>query len=420
MFERAVLPNGLRVVTSRMPHTRSVSVAFFVGAGSRYETDELAGVSHFLEHMLFKGTRRRPTAREIAEEIEGIGGVMNAATDKELTVYWAKVGDQHFSRCLDVLSDALLNSTLQSEEIEKERLVILEELAMTEDSPGDLVGLLIDDVLWPAQPLGRDVGGSKGSVAAITRDEVVAYVERQYTPENTVLAVAGNLEHGRVVDEAAQHLADWPRAPFGTWFPATNGRVERRAALKSKRTEQAHVCLAVNGFSSSHPDRYALDVLNAVLGEGMSSRLFLEVRERLALAYDVHSYVSHFRDAGSAVIGAGVDPKKLKPTIEAILAELDRLHEGVPTAELHKAKEFIKGRMQLRMEDTRAVSSWLGAQELLKGEILTVDDVLGIVDRVSQDDLKRVAADIFQRDRLHLAVVGPYKSADRFARMIGA
>jgi predicted Zn-dependent peptidase len=420
MYQRTVLPNGLRIVTSAMPHTRSASVAFFVGAGSRYESDELAGVSHFLEHMLFKGTRRRPTAREIAEEIEGIGGVMNAATDKELTVYWAKVGHQHFSRCLDVLSDALLNSTLESEEIEKERLVILEELAMTEDSPGDLVSLLIDEVLWPGQPLGRDVGGTKRSVSEITRDDVVAYVERQYAPENTVLAVAGNVEHERVVDEATSHLADWPRSPFGTWYPATNGRVERRAALKSKRTEQAHLCLAVQGLSSSHPDRYALDVLNAIFGEGMSSRLFLEVRERLALAYDVHSYVSHFRDAGSAVVGAGVDPKKLMPTIEAILGELRRLHDGIPESELHKAKEFIKGRMQLRMEDTRAVSSWLGGQELIRSEILTVDEVLDIVDRVTEADIRRVAGDLFQHDRLHLAVVGPYKSPDRFARLIGA
>ena len=418
MFEKTVLDNGLRVVTSSMPHTRSVSVSFFVGAGSRCESDEIAGVSHFLEHMLFKGTERRPTAQEIAEEIEGIGGVMNAATDKELTVYWAKVGHQHFARCLDVLADAVLNSVLDPTEIEKERLVILEELAMTEDSPADLVGLLIDEVLWPKQPLGRDPGGSKQSVSALTRDQIRDYVDRYYAPENTVLAVAGNVSHETVVDLANRHLGQWRRAPFGSWYPAVDGQDGPRVGLKSKKTEQAHICLAVPGYSSNHPDRYALDVLNAILGEGMSSRLFLEIREKLALAYDVHSYVSHFRDAGSAVIGAGVDPKKVEPTIQAILAELARLDEGIPDAELTKAKEFIKGRMQLRMEDTRAVSSWLGGQELLRDEILTVDEVLTAIDRITPEDLHRVAQALFRPERLNLAIVGPYKSEDRFARIL--
>jgi predicted Zn-dependent peptidase len=418
MFEKTVLPNGLRVVSASMPHTRSVGVGFYVGAGSRYEGDEIAGVSHFLEHMLFKGTQRRPTAQQIAEEIEGIGGIMNAATDKELTVYWAKVGHQHVARCVDVLADALLHSTLESKEIEKERLVILEELAMTEDSPAEMVGLLIDEVLWPDQPLGRDAGGSPASVKAITRDDIRDYLGRQYVPENTVLSVAGNVEHRTVVDLATEHLGAWERGPFHGPYPAVDGQDAPRARLKSKKTEQTHLSLAVPGLSSTHPDRYALDVLNAVLGEGMSCRLFLEIRERLALCYDVHSYVSHFRDAGSAVIGAGVDPSKAQPALRAILDELTRLREGVPEPELRKAKEFIKGRIQLRMEDTQAVSSWMGGQELLRGEILAVDDVLEAIERITPDDLLRVAGDIFRPERLNLAVVGPYRSVDRFAKML--
>src|SRR5262245_18911988 len=217
MFERTVLENGLRVVSSTMPHTRSVSVGLYVAAGSRYEDDQIAGVSHFLEHMLFKGTRRRPTAQQISEEIEGVGGTMNAATDKELTVYWAKVGHQHFDRCLDVLADALLESTMEPVEIEKERQVIIEELAMTEDSPGDLAALLIDDVLWPEQPLGRDVGGSQKSVSAITRDQIVKFVEQHYTPANTVLAVAGNVTHEHVVQQAKKLLGAWVPATAGPW-----------------------------------------------------------------------------------------------------------------------------------------------------------------------------------------------------------
>ena len=419
MYERTVLENGLRIVSSTMPHTRSASVGIYVGAGSRHESDEIAGVSHFLEHMLFKGTTRRPTAQHISEEIEGIGGIMNAATDKELTVYWAKVGDQHFARCLDVLADALLNSTYAPAEIEKERQVIIEELASTEDSPPDLAALLIDQVLWPKQPLGRDVGGSKASVTRLTREEIVDYVRRQYAPQNTVLAVAGNVTHDDVVSHAREHLGGWERAPFGSMYPATDEHARPRVAVKSKRTEQAQVCIGMLAYPNDHPDRYALDVLNVILGEGMSSRLFVTMREGLALAYDVHSYVSHFQDAGSLVVSAGVDPKRVDPTVRAIRAELARMDEGVPEAELRKAKEFIKGRIQLRMEDTRAVSSWLGAQELLRDEVLTVDQILASVEAVTEDDLRRVARDLLRPERMHLAIVGPYKSEARFEKLLG-
>jgi predicted Zn-dependent peptidase len=418
MYERTVLPNGLRVVTSTMPHTRSASVGIYVAAGSRYESDEIAGVSHFLEHMLFKGTERRPTAQAISEEIEGVGGIMNAATDKELTVYWAKVGDHHFARCLDVLADALLNSTYQPAEIEKERQVIIEELASTEDSPPDLAALLMDEVLWPKQPLGRDVGGSPASVTRLTREEIVGYVRRQYAPRNTVLSVAGNVTHEEVVRLATEHLGGWGEVEFGHMYPATDDHPSPRVAVKAKKTEQAQVCLGMPAYHADHPDRYALDVLNAILGEGMSSRLFVAIREELALCYDVHSYVSHFQDAGSLVISAGVDPKRVDPTIRAIRAELTRLDEGIPEAELRKAKEFIKGRIQLRMEDTRAVSSWLGAQELLRNEILTVDEILAAIEGVRADDLLRVACDLIRPERMHLAIVGPYKSEARFEKLL--
>ncbi len=418
MYQRTVVGNGLRVVTSSLPQTRSASISFFVGAGSRYEKASDAGVSHFLEHMLFKGTKRRPTPRQIAEEIEGVGGIMNAATDKELTVYWAKVGDQHFARCIDVLSDARLNSTYAPAEIEKERQVIIEELASTEDSPPELAGLLIDDVLWPKQPLGRDVGGSQASVARLTREEIVAYVRAQYSPRNTVLSVAGNVTHAEVVKRSEEHLAGWETSPFGLMYPATNEHPRPRVALKSKQTEQTQVCLGLLAYSNDHPDRYALDVLNTVLGEGMSSRLFVTIRENLALAYDVSSYVSRFQDAGSLVVSAGVDPKRVDPTIRAIRAELSRLDEGVPEPELRKAKEFIKGRIQLRMEDTRAVSSWIGAQELIRDEILTVDEILAAIEAVTADDLLRISRDLLSTDRMHLAIVGPYRSEARFEKLL--
>ncbi|MGE3271803.1 MAG: M16 family metallopeptidase [Chloroflexota bacterium] len=419
MFDRTVLENGLRVVSSTMPHTRSVSVGLYVAAGSRYEHDEIAGVSHFLEHMLFKGTRRRPTAQEISEEIEGVGGIMNAATDKELTVYWAKVGHQHFERCMDVLADALLESTLDPAEIEKERQVIIEELAMTEDSPGDIAALLIDEVLWPDQPLGRDVGGSQASVAAITREQIVSFVDRHYTPENTVLAVGGNVTHDEVVNLADKLLGKWGRSTAGDWYPAI-AKPSPKVALKAKKSEQAHICIGLPGYSAVHPDRYALDLMNTVLGEGMSSRLFVEIREKLALAYDVSSYVAHFQDAGALVVSAGVDPKRIDPTIVALLGELQKVRAGLSEAEVRKAKELIKGRLQLRMEDTRAVTSWLGTQELLRKQILTVDEVITTIEEVSLESVNRVADELLRPERMSMAVVGPYRGEARFKKLMAS
>lgn len=288
---------------------------------------------------------------------------------------------------------------------------------MTEDSPGDLAALLIDDVLWPEQPLGRDVGGSQKSVAAITREQIVAFVDQHYTPANTVLAVAGNVTHDQVVEQAKRLFGGWASATSGPWYRAVE-RPSPRVALKSKKTEQAHLCLGVHGYSSTHPDRYALDLMNTVLGEGMSSRLFVEIREKLALAYDVHSYVAHFLDAGALVVSAGVDPKRVEPTISAVLTELKKMRTGVPEAELRKAKELIKGRLQLRMEDTRAVASWLGTQELLRDEILTVDNALDVIERVTVDDVNRVADELLRPERISLAVVGPYRSEARFAKLM--
>lgn len=415
MYQRTVLPNGLRIVTSTLPHTRSVSISIFVGAGSRYERDEEAGVSHFLEHMLFKGTERRPSPRLVSEEIDSIGGMLNAATDKELTVYWAKVGHQHFERALDVLADNLLNALLDPSEIEKERQVIIEELAMTEDSPGELAGLLVDELLWPAQALGRDVGGSPATVRAIQRDDMRRYLASQYVPENTVVAVAGNVTHERVVEAVVHQLGSWPRARFGSWQPAVDGQIAPRVGLRTKRTEQAHIALGVTAYGAEHPDRFALDVLNAVLGESMSSRLFVEIREKRALAYDVHSYVERFADTGSLVVAASVDPSRAVETVKVTLEQLNDAQRLIPSAEVEKAREYIKGRLQLRMEDSGAVSAWLGRQELLKGRIMTVDEVLSRIDRVTAEDLQRVAEDLFRPERFNLAVVGPFRGSGRFS-----
>ena len=397
-----------------MPHTQSVSIVFYVGAGSRYETPEEAGISHFVEHMCFKGTSRRPTSKEVSEAIEGIGGVLNAATDRELTTYWCKVPLTHFREALDVLADILKDPLFDPEEVEKERLVILEELSMSYDVPSYRADLLIDEVMWPNQPLGRDVGGTRESVTNITRDMLIQYMQRQYTIPNLVVSIAGNIPDEEAAGVVDLHFRDWTSHQPSPWFPAEDGQSAPKMSLERRKTEQAHVCIAVKGLSSTHPDRYALDMLNAVLGEGMSSRLFLELREKQGLVYDVHTTTSHLKDCGTFIAYAGVDPKNTKKAIQSILRELDRIKEGVPEGELHKAKEYLKGRLVLRMEDTRSVAAWLGAQELLHDQVLTVEQVLAKVDAITPEDVQRVAKDLLVTEKLSMAIVGPFRSDKAF------
>jgi predicted Zn-dependent peptidase len=410
LYQKSTLDNGLRIISGNMPHTHSICIGIFIGAGSRYESSEQAGVSHFVEHLCFKGTERRATAKDIAEAIEGVGGILNGSTDKEVTVYWVKVARPHFPVALDVLVDMLHHSKFDPVEMEKERKVIVEEINQSLDSPHQRVGMLIDEVLWPEQPLGRDVAGTKETVSTIPRDLLLEYMSRQYTPSNTVIAIAGDISHDEVVSSLSQAFAHWVDGVPAPWYPADDAQEEPRLRLEYRKTEQAHLCLALRGLSLLHPDRFILDLLSVVLGEGMSSRLFLELRERRGLVYEVYSYVNHFLDCGAAITYAGMEPKHIGATVELILEELQRLKDGVPEAELRKAKELVKGRLLLRMEDSRNISSWLGFQELLLNKIYTVDEVMSIVDAITSEDLKRVAISLFHSNKLCLAVVAPLRS----------
>ena len=409
MYQKSVLDQGLRILTSTMPHTRSVSVGFFIGAGSRYETKQENGITHFIEHMLFKGTTKRATARDIAVAIEGVGGLFNASTGRELTTYWTKVGQDHFSIALDVLADMLLNSKLEAEELEKERGVIIEEINMTLDHPSDWVHLLATDLIWPDHPLGRDQAGTKESVSGITRPMVQSYIQKHYQPGNTVLAIAGNVEHHRAVEEATAQLGAWQRRPNNSYVPMNLEQEEARARLEHMTTQQAHLALVLPGLSRFDDDKYHLSLLNTILGQGMSSRLFLEVREKRGLAYSVYSYVSPYLDAGLMGVYAGVDADKIEQALAAILEELDKVRqEPVSDDELGKAKEFTKGHLQLQMEDSFAVASWIGRQECLEERVLSVEEVLDEVDAVTTTDIQRVAQRLLKQEKLNLAVVGPY------------
>jgi predicted Zn-dependent peptidase len=418
MYTKTTLPNGLRIVTAELPHTRSATVSIYVGAGSRYERDAEAGLSHFLEHMLFKGASRRPTAREMSEAIESVGGMHNAATDREVTVYYAKVPHTAAFETIDILSDMVREPVMASAELEKERHVILEELASVEDSPGELAGILIDETLWPKQPLGRNVGGTPESVRTLPLTSVNQYLRAQYVPENMVLVVAGNIRHRDVVEQATRWLGDMPRSRPGPWFPVESHSGGGRVAVHNKATEQAHICIAFPSVSLDHPDRFAVDLISTVLGEGMSSRLFLELREERALVYDVHSYPSEFRDAGSFTIYAGCDPENARVTAEAALHEAMHLFDSLPDSEIEKGKQMARGRIQLRMEDTRSVAGWIGAQELLLGEVMSVDDVVARIDAVTRDDLVRVGATLFRPEHAAVAAVGPFEDDAPFSGLL--
>ena len=418
MYQKIALDNGLRIITCPMPHTRSVSVCIYMGAGSRYESDAQAGVSHFIEHLCFRGTEKRASAKDISGAIEGVGGVLNGGTDKELTVYWCKVAQPHFHLALDVLADMVLHSRFDRKDIEKERQIIVEEISMSKDAPNQLVGMILDELLWPDHPLGRDVAGTNKSVADMTREQMLDYMASEYSPANTVIAIAGNIQQDEAVNEVQKILGNWTnkktRLDFVPYIENKNPRMK----IENRETEQTHLCLALPGLSLQHPQRFTLDLLNVILGEGMSSRLFLEVRDKLGLAYNIHSYLDHFQDSGALTVYAGVHPKKLEIGITAILQQLALLKEKITEEELNKAKELSKGRLLLRMEDSRSVAGWVGGQEILNGSIMDVEEVVAVIDKVTAEEMCALAKELLIGEKLRLSVVGPVKSADHLEKLL--
>jgi predicted Zn-dependent peptidase len=417
-YERHVLPNGLRMLVAPMPHTRSVTVALFFGMGSRYERVNEQGISHLVEHMLFKGSKRYPTAQLISETIEGVGGILNAATDKELTVYYAKVASRHADLAFDLLADMVRAPLLDAGELKKEKKVVLEELGLAQDAPGEWVHQLMSELLWPDQPLGWEIAGTPETVNAQTRETLLQYVQRGYGPENTVLMVAGDADPAQMLRQATEKLsvAGGPRPSF---VPAAGRNGHGRIRSQARETEQAYLCIGGPALSRSDPDRYALRLANAVLGDGMSSRLFLEVREKRGLAYDVHSYVTTFADTGAVVVSAGVEPEQLDGAMEAVLAEVDKVRQSrVPEAELRKVKEYLKGRTVLSLEDSASVAQWYATQELLTDELLTPDAVLDRIEAVTAEDVLRVSQRVFGPEWLNLAVIAPKPDEARLDRLL--
>ncbi|MAZ59804.1 MAG: peptidase M16 [Chloroflexi bacterium] len=410
MHTTTILDNKLRVVSSYMPHTSSVTMMILIGAGSRYENAETAGLSHFLEHLPFKGTRSWPSARLISEAVEGAGGIMNATTDREWTIFWFKVSILHFRQAFSVLMDMILHPNLDPDEMEKERAVIQDELRMANDYPTQRVDLLIDELLWPNQAMGRDPGGTLDSVANISIDAVKEYMTTQYNPANTVISLAGNIAHEEVTELIDLATQEWtPR----TSLPWENVKTEPRrseAKVEYRRTDQSNIRIGLPGVSWNDADRYPLLLLNWIFGGGVSSRLFLNLREDLGLAYDVSSSVDNFRDCGSLVVCCGVAPRKIRAAVEAIMEQFSLITRGITKSELTRAKEFTKNTNLLRMENSSSVATWLCTHEFLFGKVPTMEEVIQSIDAVTEDDIDRVSRRILIQDNLKTAIVGPHKS----------
>jgi predicted Zn-dependent peptidase len=407
MFERTALAHGPRVISSRVPGARSVSIAAYVLAGSRLESPAEAGVAHFMEHITFKGTEAYPTTRDISEAIEGVGGSFNAATDRESTVYWVRVPTREAPRGMDVLGELIVRPMLSAPEIEGERSVIIEEIRSYQDDPAEYAQILFQSAMFGDGPLGREICGDEAGIRALPDATIRDFWRTTYRPANTVIAVAGDVTHEQAVELAT--------AAFGTGngavpvcAPAPALPAGERVLAGKRQSTQAQLVVGVPALHRDHPDAWALAVLNAVLGDGMSSRLFLSVREERGLAYDISSGLVDYADAGALEVSAGVDPAALRQALGAILVELARLRdEPVPAEELDKAKRYLSGGLELRMDETRHVASWIGGQEALHDRVLTVDEALEAIAAVTADDVQRVAATLVRDDGLRMSAVAP-------------
>ncbi len=419
LYEKSVLSNGVRVVTSRMDHVKSASLIVYVGAGSRHESNAQAGISHFLEHMVFKGTEKRPDPVEITQEVESVGGMLNAATSRENTNYWVKVPSAHLERAFDVIGDMLRNSVFDPIEIEKERGVIVEEIRGIEDTPDDLIHDVIDELVWGDQSVGRSVIGSESTVRATTRDELVSYLQTQYRPDRIVISAAGDVDHAHVLDLTERYFGDLSESSVDTFIRATSDQSGPRVRLIQRPTNEAHLCLGLPALPYTDDRRYTQDMIDAILSSGMSSRLFREIRERLGLAYEVYSYFREYSDVGQGVVYAGIDPQRTSETIRAVLSEFEKLRrEPVAEAELQRTKELRKGRIEMGLEDSRSVAGWIGSQELIFGDILTPDEVIERIQTVTSADILDLSRQLFVPDRLNLAVVGPIESESNLRSLL--
>jgi predicted Zn-dependent peptidase len=418
VFEKHTLDNGLRVLTADMPQAQSVTCFVMLAAGSRYETRETNGIAHFTEHMLFKGTERRPTAREISGEIDAIGGEFNAFTSKEFTGYFVRCAAESRSVALDVLVDMLRDSSFDPEEVEREKGVINEEMNMYLDTPRDLIDDIYEGELYGDQPLGWTILGRREAISDATRDTFLEYVGRWYRPERMVVGVGGRID-GDLMSEIESLVGDMSANGAGGPAPADAPERRKRLKVQHKDSDQAHLCLGVPSYPIDHPDRYVLNLLATVLGGGMSSRLWTEVRERRGLAYYVFGTNHSYTDTGSLYSQAGVDIDRIDEAVTTIKDELTRIaEEPVPSDELEKARSYAKGRFVLQTESPQGMIGFGLRREVLEGRVAEPQEVLAGYEAVTAGDVHRVAGEVVGSDALTLAVIGPFEDEERFQKLL--
>jgi predicted Zn-dependent peptidase len=419
-FDRQTLPNGLRVLTATVPQAQSVSCLVMLAAGSRYETQETNGIAHFAEHMFFKGTERRPTARQIAGEVDAIGGEFNAFTSKEYTGYYVKCAAEHRDVALDVIVDMLRNSKFDSGEIEREKGVIIEEMNMYFDTPRDFIDGVYEQLVYGDHPLGWDIIGRKETVQGATRETFMDYLGRWYKPSRMVVGVGGQTGEG-LLERIEELLGGLEDGPTGSPIPALQSPNGSRVRVHTKASDQAHICLGVRSRPIVDPDRYVLMVLSTVLGGGMSSRLFTEVRERRGLAYYVFATNHSYTDAGSLYAQAGVDIERIDEAVATVAGELKKIAaESVPADELRKAKNFAKGRFVLQIESPHGLIMFGLRREVLEGSATEPEEVLAGLEAVTADDVQRIAQELIDNDALRLAVIGPFEDPSQFEEILAA
>lgn len=408
MYKKTILKSGLRTITVPMAGTRTVTILITVGTGSRYETREISGISHFLEHLFFKGTRKRTTKLAISEELEKVGAEFNAYTSKEYTGFYAKVPLFHIDTAMDVLSDILFNSLFLRKEIEMERGAIQEEIKMIKDNPPRYVADLLETLLYGDTPMGREITGNTKTVNSISREQICKYFHEQYSALNTIVIVAGAIKKEDAFKKIKKYFDKFDGKNTKNKIAAMEFQKKPEVLIYSKATDQTHISLGVRGYDVNHPDRYALNLLSAILGGGMSSRLFISVRERRGLAYYIFSNAESYTDTGYLATQAGIDSKNLEKAVKIILSEYKKIADkGANVSELKKVKDCVKSRMIMGLESSSAMASFFSEQEILEGKILTPEEKFAKIDKVGIKDIQRVAKDIFRNEKLNLAIVGP-------------
>lgn len=420
-FNRKVLSNGLRVLTIPMLSMESATVMVMAGAGSRYENRKTSGISHFLEHMAFKGTEKRPTAMDISSLIDGMGGEFNAFTGKETTGYYIKSAKDKVETSIDVLSDMIMHSKFDPEEIEKEKGVIIEEINLYEDMPARKIGDIYENLLYGDTPMGWDIGGDKAVIRSITRADFLTYLAELYSSSNLTVIVAGGFDSDKAFELVEKYFGQMKQFATKTFEPLTEKQEKPAMLIKQKQTEQIHIALGVRTVPINSPKRYPLSVLSAILGGGMSSRLFHEIREKRGLAYYVRSSSDEYADVGNLVSTAGIDPKRVLEAVEVMVAEYSKVARGemgLTDEELRKAKEFLKGHLVLDLEDSRSVAGFYAHQELLEEKIENPDDVIAQIEAVTSDDIVSVGKEFFTESTLNFALIGNFTDGQKIESLL--